>query len=113
MLTENLVRAFEKDILKLKSEINAYQDEKELWITVEGISNSGGNLCLHLLGNLQHFIGGVLGGSGYVRNRPEEFSLKNIPVSEMSATIEHTAQVVSQTIRSLSAEDLAKDYPEK
>ncbi len=113
MLTENLARAFEKDILKLKAEISSYPDESKLWITAEGISNSGGNLCLHLLGNLQHFIGGVLGGSGYVRNRPEEFSLKNIPVSEMCVTAEHTAQVVAKTIRSLSAGDLEKNYPEK
>ena len=113
MLTENLAKLFERDILKLKTEISAYTDESKLWITAAGISNSGGNLCLHLLGNLQHYIGGVLGGSGYVRNRPEEFSQKNIPVSEMIKTIDHTLTVVTQTIHSLSAETLAKDYPEK
>ena len=113
MLTENLTKLFERDILKLKTEISAYTDENKLWITTAGISNSGGNLCLHLLGNLQHYIGGVLGGSGYVRNRPEEFSQKNIPVSEMTKTIDHTLTVVTQTIHSLSAETLAKDYPEK
>lgn len=113
MLTENLTKLFERDILKLKTEISAYTDESKLWITAAGISNSGGNLCLHLLGNLQHYIGGVLGGSGYVRNRPEEFSQKNIPVSEMIKTIDHTLTVVTQTIHSLSAETLAKDYPEK
>ena len=113
MLTENLAKLFERDILKLKTEISTYKDESKLWITAAGISNSGGNLCLHLLGNLQHYIGGVLGGSGYVRNRPEEFSQKNIPVSEMTKTIDHTLTVVTQTIHSLSAETLAKDYPEK
>ena len=113
MLTENLTKLFERDILKLKTEISAYTDESKLWITAAGISNSGGNLCLHLLGNLQHYIGGVLGGSGYVRNRPEEFSQKNIPVSEMTKTIDQTLTVVTQTIHSLSAETLAKDYPEK
>jgi hypothetical protein len=113
MLTENLALIFERDILKLKTEITAYADENKLWIIAPGISNSGGNLCLHLLGNLQHFIGGVLGNSGYVRNRPEEFSQKNIPVNSMVKTIEHTAAIVASTIRSISPETLAKEYPEK
>jgi uncharacterized damage-inducible protein DinB len=113
MLTENLSILFERDILKIKTEILAYKDEPKLWLTTEGIANSGGNLCLHLLGNLQHYIGGVLGNSGYIRNRPLEFSQKNIPVEKMVTIIELTVQIVTKTIRSLSAENLAADYPEK
>jgi uncharacterized damage-inducible protein DinB len=113
MLTENLALLFERDILKLKTEIGAYDDEKKLWVTAPGISNSGGNLCLHLLGNLQHYIGAVLGNSGYTRNRPEEFSQKNIPVAELIAKLDHVSLLVPQTVRSLSAETLAKEYPEK
>src|SRR6187402_3297842 len=113
MLTENLALLFERDILKLKTEIGAYQDEKKLWVAVSGISNSGGNLCLHLLGNLQHYIGAVLGNSGYERNRPEEFSQKNIPVAELVAKLDHVSLLIPQTIRSLPAEIMAKEYPEK
>ena len=113
MLTENLATLFERDILKIKTEILAYTDESKLWLTAEGIANSGGNLCLHLLGNLQHYIGGILGNSGYIRNRPLEFSQKNIPIAEMIVIIELTVQKISQTIRSLSAENLAAEYPEK
>lgn len=113
MLTENLAVLFERDILKLKTEINAYADETKLWITIPGTSNSGGNLCLHLLGNLQHYIGALLGGNGYIRNRPEEFSQKDIPVSVINATIDHTIQVVTKTICSLSPEKLNGVYPEK
>ncbi len=46
-------------MLKLKVEINANQNETILWITANTINNSGGNLCLHLLGNLQYYIGSV------------------------------------------------------
>jgi uncharacterized damage-inducible protein DinB len=113
MLTDHLALLFERDILKLKNEINSYTDETRLWLTTTQISNSGGNLCLHLLGNLQYYIGAVLGGSGYVRNRPEEFTKKNIPLNEMVNTIGHTVSVVTKTIRSLPAETLANDYPEK
>ncbi len=113
MLTENLALLFERDILKLKTEISAYPDEKQLWIPVPGTSNSGGNLCLHLLGNLQHFIGGILGKSGYTRDRPKEFSSKDVPVAEMIEMIGRTSSIVTTTIRSLSNETLSNNYPEK
>jgi hypothetical protein len=113
MLTENLALLFERDILKLKSEINAYQDEKKLWIALPGTSNPGGNLCLHLLGNLQHYIGGVLGNSGYLRNRPGEFSSKDISLYELNGLVDHTVTVVTKTIRSLDNKTLAKNYSEK
>ncbi|MES2373289.1 MAG: DinB family protein [Bacteroidota bacterium] len=113
MLTENLAVLFERDIQKLKTEINAYADETKLWITVPGTSNPGGNLCLHLAGNLQHYIGGVLGNSGYLRDRPKEFSDKDIPVPALNGLIDHTASVVVKTIRSLDNKTLANNYPEK
>ena len=113
MLTENLAKLFERDLLKLKAEIGNYTDESKCWLVVPGISNSAGNLCLHLLGNLQHFIGGVLGNSGYVRNRPAEFSLKNISVTDMHTSIDITISVVTKTLHGLHQEDLAKEYPEK
>jgi hypothetical protein len=74
-----LLEIFERDLNKLLQEINLYKDENSLWQIKEGIGNSGGNLCLHLMGNLNHFMGAVLGGTGYVREREKEFSLKNIP----------------------------------
>ena len=113
MLTKHLASLFERDIQKLKTEISSYSDEAKLWVTSAQISNSGGNLCLHLLGNLQYFIGSVLGASGYIRNRPEEFSLKNIPVKDLIHTLEHTTVTITKTIESLSDEALAKEYPEK
>jgi len=113
MLTENLASLFERDIAKVKNEINLYRDEKKLWIIAPGISNSGGNLCLHLLGNLQHYIGGVLGHSGYTRNRLEEFSQKNISVKDMAHTLDQTILVVTRTLRSLPVDMLQTEYPEK
>jgi len=113
MLTENLALLFERDMLKLKVEINAYQNETTLWITANAINNSGGNLCLHLLGNLQYYIGSVLGHSGYVRNRPEEFSQKNIPVIEINKTIDQAIGIVTNAIRTIPADILGNDYPEK
>ncbi|MEO7531232.1 MAG: DUF1572 family protein [Sediminibacterium sp.] len=113
MLTENLALLFERDILKLKAEIIAYQNEKNIWLPAAGTSNSGGNLCLHLVGNLQYYIGSILGNSGYVRDRPKEFSSKDISVIELINIISHTVLVVTKTIRSLTDKTLSANYPEK
>lgn len=113
MLTENLAKLFERDILKLKAEISLYTDESLMWRALPGTSNPGGNLCLHLLGNLQHYIGAVLGGSHYKRNRPEEFSSKNVPLADIQQQLDHVVVLIPKTIRSLSAETLETDYPEK
>lgn len=112
-MKDTLVEIFSRDILKLRDEINNYKDEKALWATAGNISNSAGNLCLHLVGNLNHFIGAVLGNSGYVRQRDDEFSLKNIPRNELIFKIEKTRDVVVSTLTALSEEDLELDFPEK
>ena len=87
MITDALTGLFERDLQRLKTEIELYRVEENIWIVKEGIGNSAGNLCLHLLGNLSHFIGGKLGHTGYVRHREDEFSLKNIPRPYSSQTM--------------------------
>ena len=73
--------------------------------------NSGGNLCLHLLGNLNTYIGAELGKSGYVRQRDLEFSMKDIPKTELFEKIESLIEIVDSTFKQLLEEDLKKDYP--
>jgi uncharacterized damage-inducible protein DinB len=111
MLQETLLQLYERDLNKLIGEINQYRDENNLWLIKEGISNSGGNLCLHLLGNLNLFIGATLGNTGYIRNRDAEFSLKNIPRAELIGNIEKTIPVVCGTIGRLTAADFEKEFP--
>jgi uncharacterized damage-inducible protein DinB len=111
MLKDVLTELFERDLQKLKTEISLYKDEDNLWLVKEGISNSAGNLCLHLLGNLNHFIGATLGNTGYVRHREDEFSLKNILRQDLFTNIENCILIVKNTIAKLSEEDLEKDFP--
>jgi len=110
MLTETLIKLFNRDLNKLKNEIQLYSDEANIWKVDKLITNSAGNLCLHLVGNLNHFIGNVLGDSGYVRQRELEFSLKNIPVIEMTKQIDETIVVVEDALNRLTIEDLEKEY---
>lgn len=111
MISQNLKSLFTRDLNKLKTEIEAYQDEANIWKTDKSVSNSAGNLCLHLIGNLSHFVGAILGNSGYVRTRELEFSLKDVPRSELIKKIEETLHIVTSTLDNLSIEDLEKEYP--
>jgi uncharacterized damage-inducible protein DinB len=110
-MIQTLSQLFLRDLEKLKTEITSFKDEKKIWETSGDIKNSAGNLCLHLCGNLQHFIGAVLGNSGYVRNRDAEFSKKNVPIRELVAEIELTTKVVETTLKGLKEEDIQKTYP--
>jgi uncharacterized damage-inducible protein DinB len=110
MLTETLIKLFKRDLGKLKEEVDLYKNEGNLWLVNKDICNSTGNLCLHVVGNINHFIGFILGDSGYVRQRDLEFSLKDIPKSELIKQINSTIEVVEKTLSKLTQEDLQKEY---
>jgi len=111
MLTETLEAIFTRDLNRLKLEIELYKNEKSIWIVDKEISNSAGNLCLHLIGNLNAYIGATLGKSDYIRNRELEFSLKDISKSELIKKIDETILVVNNSIRNLKNQDLEAEYP--
>lgn len=111
MLKESLIEIFERDLKRLITEINLYRDENNLWIVKEGISNSAGNLTLHLLGNLNYYIGGVLGHTGYIRHREDEFALKKVLRTDLITNIENCIVIVKNALNKLSSEDLKKDFP--
>lgn len=112
MITKTLKFLFERDLNKLKVEIESYQNESNLWEIDKNISNSAGNLCLHLIGNLNTYIGAEIGKTGYIRNRPLEFSLKDIPKAELIQKIEETLIVVNNALDSLTENDLEAIYPQ-
>lgn len=111
MLKEALQQLFRRDLQKLKKEIEAYQDEAAIWVVDKNIANSAGNLCLHLVGNLNTYIGIGLAGTDYKRERDLEFSLKNIPVQELVKKIDDTILVVEQGLERLNDDLLQQDFP--
>ena len=112
MLKESLKSLFTRDLNKLKAEIEQYQNEQDIWHVDRNIANSAGNLCLHLVGNLNTFVGAELGKTGYVRNRPLEFSLKDVPRVELISMVVATIKVVNDALEVLTEEDMARDYPQ-
>ena len=108
---ESIKRLLVRDLNKLKEEVTLFTNENDLWISPTGLNNSAGNLCLHICGNLNHFIGAVLGNSDYQRNREKEFVLKNVPAAELILEIEKTEKTVIETIENFDGSLLKENYP--
>ncbi len=113
VLIESLQSLFDRDLKRLAKEMTAYPDENKMWLLEKEINNTAGNLCLHLCGNLQYYVGNVLGKSSYIRDRENEFSAKNINAKKLIEEIETTRKIVSKTLSGLAANDLEKIYPEQ
>ncbi len=111
-LTSSFIFLFERDLARLESEIRQYPDEELLWTVAGKIPNSPGNLCLHLCGNLQNYVGAILGKSGYVRNRPYEFEAKGLSRQYLLEEIAKTKSAVSGTLKAMSDDQLMLPYPE-
>jgi uncharacterized damage-inducible protein DinB len=111
MLIPTLQHLFERDLNKLKLEINTYQNESNLWVLNGEISNSAGNLSLHLIGNLNTYIGAALGKTDYVRNRELEFSLKNVAREEIISILDATIILVKKVLSQLNEADLNAEFP--
>jgi len=110
-LNDTLIKIYDRDILKLREEVEKYGDEADLWLKHCDQPNSGGTLALHLCGNLRYFIGAILGNSGYVRDRDAEFAMQNVPRVEILTAIDETREVVSATLTKLTDDGFAKTYP--
>jgi hypothetical protein len=111
MLVQELKKVIIKDLAKLNEEIGLYRYEENLWKIEKGIANPAGNLCLHLVGNLNTYFGAVIGKTGYTRNRDQEFSLKNVPQKDLLKMVEGTITVVDNVLSSMTDEQLQEEYP--
>ena len=110
-MTDSLAKLFERDLQKLIEELQVYSHESELWILDNNIKNCAGNLALHICGNLKHFVGAILGNTGYERNRPAEFEDKNVPRSTIIENIDETIVIVKNALGQLDQVKMAEIYP--
>jgi uncharacterized damage-inducible protein DinB len=110
-LAGDFARILDRDLASLASQLERYPDEASVWRLGGGIKNSAGTLALHLVGNLEHFVGAVLGGSGYVRDRDAEFGDRDVPRAEVLRRIAHCREVVAATLGDLDDEALRAPYP--
>jgi hypothetical protein len=101
-----------RELNSFKYEIENFPDDKTVWQTVPGISNSAGNLALHICGNLKHYIGNVLGDINYNRNRDAEFRTKIGARTTLVNEINETINVVKKVMLNLSEDKIKSIYPE-
>ena len=111
MLNTILATFYERDLRKLIDEINMFKNEENLWKTHGSITNSSGNLALHILGGMNFHVGHRLAKTGYIRNRDEEFSKKNVPRPDIIADLEKLIVMIKGTLNDLTDDDLKKDFP--
>lgn len=111
MIVQELKKVFIKDLQKLREEIALYKNEAMIWKVEKGIANSAGNLCLHLVGNLNHYIGATLGNTGYVRNREQEFSQKNIAQQNLLKMVDDTIAMMENVLSGVQDAQLDAEYP--
>ena len=108
MLNSVLATFYERDIRKLAEEINLFQNEENLWKRQGSVNNTAGNLALHIIGGSNYLFGTILAGTGYVRNRPEEFTRKDVPRATIVRQLDELSGLVKATISKI---DLDSDYP--
>lgn len=111
MIRETLQDLFERDLLRLIKELELYQLENNIWLTSPGIANSAGNLCLHLIGSLNGYIGVALAKTDYKRQRDLEFSSKDISRSNLLKRLKETMAMVRIGLGNVSDESIKESFP--
>src|SRR5467141_1582607 len=100
---EYIARYFHKWVDPLSNE--------QFWRKPYPYGNSVGHLVLHLTGNLNYYIGAQIAGTGYVRDRPLEFSDATRPSkAEVLKNFDQAIEMVLGAINGQSAEDWSKEY---
>ena len=111
-MVEDVRKLLVRELRAFAREVEMFPDDLSLFRTAPGVTNSAGNLALHVCGNLRHFVGAVLGGTGYVRNRDLEFQARSGRRADVARQLHETAAIVTNTLGQLSPETLDKPYPQ-
>lgn len=110
---DNMARLLLRDLEAMRREIEHYPSDEAVWQAVPGLTNAGGTLVLHLAGNLQHFVGAVLGNSGYVRQRDIEFVRRGVTRAELVQQLNTTIDAVTRTLSTLPPPQMDEIYPQE
>ncbi len=98
---EEFARYFEHLAGRVEKAVRSVPRDK-LYVKPFAFGNSIGHLVLHLTGNLNQYIGAVIAGTGYVRDRPREFTEPNPPPAEEALRrFRDAVGLVVRTVRSL------------
>jgi len=109
-LSASLTAPFFANLARIR-ELAAPLTEQQFWTKPYPYGNSFGHLVLHLTGNLNYYIGAQIANTGYVRDRPREFSDPNPPSKEDALKgLDTAVAMVTKAIRAQSSADWSSAY---
>jgi uncharacterized damage-inducible protein DinB len=112
-LIQDFTRNYQNSARTIHELVDPLTDE-QIWTRPYPYGNSIGNLILHLTGNLNNYFGAVIGGTGYVRNRPLEFAeTSRIPKDELLKRFDEAIAVVADVLQKQSESDWGAAYSAK
>lgn len=110
-LASDLAFLLDRDLGKLADQLRAYPDDASVWRLGGTVENSAGTLALHLVGNLEAFIGAVFGGTGYVRDREAEFGDRDVPRAELLARVARCREHLTASLATVTDDAMVQTYP--
>lgn len=110
-LGQSFAFILDRDLGRLEEQLRAYPSDASVWTVAGSTKNSAGTLALHMVGNLEHYVGAVLGGTAYVRDREAEFAERDLPREELYRRIAACRTTLSSTLPGLSDAALLAPYP--
>jgi hypothetical protein len=111
-IAEDLSLLLVRELRAFQREVELFPDDESVWRVMPGIANSAGNLALHVSGNLRYFVGAVLGGRAYVRDRADEFGRRAGTRLELVADLEAAIGTVMDILPHVAGERFDCDFPE-
>ena len=98
-----------RDNLKTIEKCLALLTVEQVWSRPNPVSNSIGNLVLHLRGNVQQWIVALIAGREFQRNRPEEFAERGpMPTEQIRSPLQQTVADAAGVIERLTAARLVE-----
>lgn len=111
-LTAEIALFLLRELDSLRRELEAYSDERLIWHVPRGAPNSAGTLALHLAGNIQHYIGALLGDTGYSRDRDAEFATRDLPRADLLEHVTAARRTVASVLPEVADSSLGEPFPE-
>jgi hypothetical protein len=87
-----------RELAGIRAQLEAYDTDQQIWSLPPNLPNSAGTLALHLAGNLSHFVGTVLGGTDYVRDRDAEFADRDLPRAELLRRLNQAGDTIAAVL---------------
>lgn len=110
-LGRSLATVLGRELERMALQIEAYPDDAGVWRLEGSVKNSPGTLALHAAGNLNAYVGAVLGGTGYVRDRDAEFGDRDVPREEVVRRLREARAMVEEVLSPLDDATLLEPYP--